>query len=192
MKRLFFVLLATVVAFPLWADTPKKWNFTLNDDGDCVINVSYPTSKTAAEAMKAVKVTINKQKLESRQIINEVEGRELVIDIKRNTKTRYNPFAGNFNESMQLRIVVTASDGLVSLEMKNFVLEHIYSGYGQNQSSDTFVSKIAEYEEALSLAKSGKGKEKKEALNTIEDINDSLNLCQEELDKILKQIESAL
>ena len=71
-------------------------------------------------------------------------------------------------------------------------LESNYVGYGQRNVMENLSVKIAQYEEALDKAANGKGKEKKEAKELIVDLNESLNLCEEELGKVLNAIQQAL
>ena len=89
------------MVLPVFAGkTQKAWTFTLNDDGECVVECSFDTDKDAHAALKEFKLALNKVTLESRSTINEVPCESILYELKKNTKTRCNPFAGNFNESM--------------------------------------------------------------------------------------------
>ena len=85
MKKFILFVLATIFVAPMFADEPKKWNFTTNDEGDCVEIRSYPTNKDAQESIKAIKVALNKQVFETKELISENEN-ELVYKLKKNTK----------------------------------------------------------------------------------------------------------
>lgn len=193
MKRFVTLVLSALMILPVLAGkTQKAWTFALNDDGECVVERSFDTDKDAQAALKAFKVALNKVTLESRSTINEVPGESILYELKKNTKTRYNPFAGNFNESMQFKMAVTYADGKVLVRLYDINLENKYEGYGKNVRNDTFSGKIAEYEEAAEKAATAKGKEKKEAEEVMENINDSLNMCEEEMNKIFNAFAKAL
>ena len=193
MKKILTIALMALMVLPAWAGkaTPKNWSFELNEEGECVVMKSFDTSKDAAAALKAVKAAVNKQTFEERRIINQTD-ESLVYEIKKNTKSRYNPFAGNFNEAMMFHMEVVYADGKVNVKCDEFQLENRYEGYGKNVTNETFSGKINEYEEALQKAATGKGKVKKEAEEKIENTNDSLNMCQEELDNLLYSIRKGL
>ena len=171
--------------------TPKQWNFQLNEEGECVVEKTINTSKDAATALKAVKAAINKQTFEERNTISQT-AESITYSIKKNTKTRWNPFAGNFNEAMAFQMEVTYADGKIVLKLSDFTLENKYEGYGKRVDSDTFSGKISEYNDAAERAANNKGKAKKDAEGVMEEVNDSLNMCQEELDKIFAAIRKAL
>lgn len=192
MKKILSIALMALMMLPAWAGkTPKHWDFQLNDEGECVVERSFTTSKEAVVAIKAVKSVVNKQTFEKRQVIGQSDN-GIVYEIKKNTKARYNPFAGNFNEAMEFKMEVTYADGKVSIILSDFMLENRYEGYGKNTTNNTFSGKISDYEEALETVASAKGKAKKEAEDVIENTNDSFNVCQEELDKFFAAIQKAL
>ena len=192
MKNLFIFALAVLLAAPVFAgSTPKNWNFEANEEGDCVVLKSIKTAKEAAEAFKAVRSAINKQTFEKKDVIsNNEEG--MLYSLKRNTQNRYNPFAGNFRESLVFKLEVKMVDGAVQIKAYDMMIESAYLGYGQREETFNIANKIEEYNEAMDKVNNGKGKEKKDAKDVIEDINESLNMCQEELDKVLNAIEKAL
>ena len=193
MKKILSFALMALLALPTFAGkTPKNWNFTLNDDGECIVEKVLTTSKNATDALKAVKAAINKQTFENRSIKSEEAGSNIVYELTKNTKASYNPFAGNFNESMSFKMEVTYSDGKITIRISDMTLINKYEGFGKNQSADSFAGKIAEYEEAEQTAATGKGKAKKEAAEVMENVNESFNSCQEELDKIFAAIQKAL
>lgn len=193
MKRLFMMVLVALMIVPAIAGKAKKeWNFTVNDDGECVVERSFETSKDATSALKAFKIALNKITLESRSTISENPGESFLYELKKNTKTRYNPFAGNFNESMQFKMAVSYAEGKVLVRLYDINLENKYEGYGKNVRNETFSGKIAEYEEAAETAANSKGKAKKEAEELMENINDSLNMCEEEMNKMFAAFAKAL
>lgn len=118
--------------------TQKAWTFTLNDDGECVVERSFDTDKDAQAALKAFKLALNKVTLESRSTINEVPGESILYELKKNTKTRYNPFAGNFNESMYFKMAVAYADGKVLVRLYDINLENKYEDCGKNVRNETF------------------------------------------------------
>ena len=199
MKRFFTFLLAAILAPALTMNvmagkTEKQWNFELNDEGECIILHTFTTSQTDGEAaMKAFKKAMNKQTFENRSVVSEEPGQSIQYALSKNTKSRYNPFAGNFREAMKFKMDVTYRDGKIFVKLYDLTLENEYEGYGKNIRSDTFSGKIAEYEEAEETIKAGaKGKEKKDAQDTMDNISDSFNECQLELNKLFDAIQKSL
>lgn len=192
MKKILTMALLALMVLPAWAGkTPKAWNFQLNDEGECVVERTFETSKDAAAALKAVKTAVNKQTFEERKIVNQAED-HILYALKKNTKSRYNPFAGNFNEAMEFKMNVVYAAGKVVVTINEMALENRYEGYGKNTTNDSFAGKLSEYEEAVEKAAASKGKEKKQAEEVIENVNESFNMCEEELGKIFAAIQKAL
>ena len=184
------LVLCALLTMPMWAGkTEKEWNFTLNEEAECILEYDIPTNKDAKAAITALKSTLNRQTFEERSVISE-EGGTIVYQITKNTKTRYNPFAGNFNESMKFKMEIRYENGTIKLRISDLVLINTYEGFGKKTTSDTFSGKISTYEEYQEALNSGslKGKEKKEAESKMEEISDSLNECQLEMDKLISAI----
>ena len=194
MKKLLFLALSMLIALPTMAnDEVKSWNFTNNEDGECVIDVVIPTEKDQAAAIKAVKVAINKITLSARTLLSSTDS-TLVYNLTKNTKIRYNPFAGNFTEDMAFNLLVTYSENSIKLHITEPTIICGYSGYGSNVTSKSFAARIDEYNTYQEKLNGGsiKSKEKKEIKNEIKNINGELNMCQEELDKIINIIKKGL
>lgn len=194
MKKLLFLALSMLIALPTMAnDDVKNWNFTNNEDGECVIDVVIPTEKDQATAIKAVKATINKITLSGRNLLGSTDS-TLVYHLTKNTKMRYNPFAGNFTEDMAFNLLVTYSENNIKLHITEPTVVCGYSGYGSKVTSKSFASRIDEYntyQEKLNDS-SVKSKEKKEIKSEIKNINGELNMCQEEFNKMLETIKKGL
>jgi small-conductance mechanosensitive channel len=194
MKKLLFLALSMLIALPTMAnDDVKNWNFTNNEDGECVIDVVIPTEKDQATAIKAVKATINKITLSGRNLLGSTDS-TLVYHLTKNTKMRYNPFAGNFTEDMAFNLLVTYSENSIKLHITEPTVVCGYSGYGSKVTSKSFASRIDEfntYQEKLNDS-SVKSKEKKEIKSEIKNINGELNMCQEEFNKMLETIKKGL
>ena len=107
---------------------------------------------------------------------------------------RYNPFAGNFTEDMAFNLLVTYSDNSIKLHITEPTVVCGYSGYGSNVTSKSFAGRIDEYNMYQEKLNNGsvKGKEKKQIKNEIKNINGELNMCQEELNKMLDIIKNNL
>ena len=107
---------------------------------------------------------------------------------------RYNPFAGNFTEDMAFNLLVTYSDNSIKLHITEPTVVCGYSGYGSNVTSKSFAARIDEYNTYQEKLNGGsiKSKEKKEIKNEIKNINGELNMCQEELNKMLDTIKKGL
>lgn len=194
MKKLLFVALSMLMALPMVAsDDVKSWNFTNNEDGECVVDIVIPTEKDQASAIKAVKVAINKITLTARNLISSTDS-TLVFHLSKNTKMRYNPFAGNFTEDMAFNLFVTYSDNSIKLHVTEPTLICSYSGYGSNVTSKSFAARIDEYnicQEKISDS-SIKNKDKKECKEEIKNINGELNMCQKEFDGMIEIIKRGL
>jgi small-conductance mechanosensitive channel len=194
MKKLLFLALSMLITLPTMAnDDVKNWNFTNNEDGECVIDVVIPTEKDQATAIKAVKATINKITLSGRNLLGSTDS-TLVYHLTKNTKMRYNPFAGNFTEDMAFNLLVTYSENSIKLHITEPTVVCGYSGYGSKVTSKSFASRIDEYntyQEKLNDS-SVKSKEKKEIKSEIKNINGELNMCQEEFNKMLETIKKGL
>lgn len=194
MKKLFILAFSILLALPISAGKPTKaWSFSLNDEGECVVEKTFSTSKDAISALKSAKQTINRETFENRSILSEEAGVYIEYDLQKNTKSNYNPFAGSFQESMRFKLIVTYKDGEVKVICTEFNLINKYQGYGSNTRTESFNAKVANYEELKDAIANGslKGKEKKDALNEIEDTDESFNVCQKELDAILQTIKRA-
>lgn len=193
MKKILSIVFATMMLLPVMAGkTPKMWNFVVNDDGDCIVERVFETEKDGAAALKAVKSVMNKQTFELRKTLSETAGERIEYELKKNTKSRMNPFAGQFREAMLYKMDVQYTASKVAIRCYDFNLENEYEGYGKNKMTDTFAGKISEYEEAESIIATAKGKAKKEAAETMETVNESLNVCEEELNTLLELIKSKL
>ena len=93
---------------------------------------------------------------------------------------------------MEFKMNVVYAAGKVVVTINEMALENRYEGYGKNTTNDSFAGKLSEYEEAVEKAASSKGKEKKQAEEVIENVNESFNMCEEELGKIFAAIQKAL
>lgn len=193
MKKLLFLALSMLIALPTMAEDVKSWNFTNNEDGECVIDIVIPTEKDQASALKAIKVAINKITLTARNLISSTDS-TLTYQLSKNTKMRYNPFAGNFTEDMAFNLLVTYSENSIKLHVTEPTIICSYSGYGSNVTSKAFAARIDDYniyQEKLSNG-SAKGKEKKECKEEIKNINSELNMCQKEFDQMIETIKRGL
>lgn len=194
MKKLLFVALSMLIALPTMAnDDVKSWNFTNNEDGECIVDIVIPTEKDQTAAIKAVKVAINKINLSARNLISSTDS-TLVYHLVKNTKMRYNPFAGNFTENMSINLFVTYSENSIKLHCTELTVICDYNGYGSKSTSKAFAARIDEYNECMEKLNdsSVKSKEKKECKEEIKKINGELNMCQEELNGMIESIKKGL
>ena len=192
MKKLLSLALMAMMVMPLFAGSdPKNWDFSINENGECIVERSFDTDKDAAAALNAVKMGLNTQVFTFFLPLNEAES-EQFYQIKKNTQTRYNPFAGMFQEYMEFKLKATYESGKVNVLITDLSLQKLYAGYGAKMDSQAFPGVITDYDNTLQTAATLKGKAKKEALEHAEDINGSLNSCQEELNIILNAIGAQL
>ena len=194
MKKLFLFTISFLLVFPMMAKTEKKWNFTVNDKLQVVVEKVYPTSKDRTTAMKDVRIAFKKQKFEALVQLETDDSNVMEFEVLKNTKWRYNPFAGYFYEYMNFNLKIVHEGDQVRVIASGFELRNKYEGYGKVNRIESFSSMIEVYEDYKAKMESGelKGKEKKEAQDTIEDTDDSFNNCQEELDKLFDVIQKAL
>lgn len=194
MKKFLLIALSALFALPTMADDEvKSWNFTNNEDGECVVELVIPTEKDQTSALKAVKIAINKISLVGREVVVANDS-VLAYKLMKNTKMRYNPFAGSFTENMAFNFKATYANSNVYIYMNEFYLISGYSGYGSKVESQSFTAIIDEYnynQELLGNDKIKK-KEKKALLDDQEDINGELNMCQQELDNMMNTIKMGL
>lgn len=194
MKKLLFVFLGTLLSLSALADeSVKSWNFTNNEEGECIVDIVLPTEKTKEDALKAVKIAINKISLVSRDLISTTDS-SMTYELIKNTKNRYNPFAGSFTENMSFKLVATASEGVVKIKCTNFSLIGTYTGYGNKVETREFTAMIDEYHYNQELIDGGtlKKKEIKKLKDDQKNINSELNMCQEELNKMIETIKIGL
>lgn len=194
MKKILSIALMALMVLPVFAGkTPKNWNFENNEEGECIVDRSFETSKAdGAASIKAVRTAMNKQSLDAITVLSEEEGVNIVYQIRKNTKSRYNPFAGMFQEFMEFKMTATYAEGKINLHIAEMTLQNLYAGFGAKVETEGFSGKIDAYKQAEETVATSKGKAKKEAQEKIEEINDSFNACQEELDKILDVIQSTV
>lgn len=194
MKKLLFLALSMLIALPTMAnDDIKSWRFENNEDGECVVDIVIPTEKDQVAAIKAVKIAINKITLSARNLITATDS-TLIYHLSKNTKMRYNPFAGNFTEDMAFNLFVTYSENSIKLHITEPTLVCSYSGYGNNVTSKSFATRIDDYNSCQEKLNDGsaKSKDKKACKEEIKNINGELNICQKEFDSIIDEIKNSL
>ena len=88
MKKLFLFTISFLLVFPMMAKTEKKWNFTVNDKLQVVVEKVYPTSKDRTTAMKDVRIAFKKQKFEALVQLETDDSNVMEFEVLKNTKWR--------------------------------------------------------------------------------------------------------
>ena len=199
MKKTVSTLLVVVFSISLvFGRTSRQWEFQLNKNGKCVVERVYPTHKGAYDAFCSIKKTLNRHSLDGCKIINENPNKCLVYAIKKNTTRQYTPqrkmfmAANGYIEEMQFKMSLSYNRNAIVVKMYDFVFASIDLGYAYDMQISTFEQVISEYSSAQKVIATGTRKERKEAKDIVEAIDDSFNECQEELDDILHDISKHL
>ena len=86
MKRLLLFTISILLVLPMMAKTEKKWNFTVNDKLQVVVEQVFPTSKDVSTAMKDVRIAFKKQTFESLVQLETDDRNVIEFEILKNTK----------------------------------------------------------------------------------------------------------
>ncbi len=92
MKKLFLFTISILLVLPMMAKSEKKWNFSVNDKLQVVVEQVFPTSKDVSTAMKDVRIAFKKQTFESLVQLETDDSNVMEFEVLKNTKWRYNPF----------------------------------------------------------------------------------------------------
>lgn len=76
------------------------YDFPVDANGNCVIKKEYPTSKSETDAYLAVKSWMNSQNFNQMNANSDIPNKSLSYNVTLNTKSSYNPFAGQFVENL--------------------------------------------------------------------------------------------
>ena len=112
-----------------------------------------------------------------------------------NTKKSYNPFSGTYTENLTFGFDISFTDGSVKLDMKNFGLQFFYEGWGSSAKIRMIGDDIREInamKEDLANNSSLSKKEKIEIQSKIDDLQESVDAANKELNKRLNALRSRL
>lgn len=178
------------------------YDFPVDANGNCVIKKEYPTSKSETDAYLAVKSWMNSQNFNQMNANSDIPNKSLSYNVTLNTKSSYNPFAGQFVENLIFTFSYSKEGGNAVIKIENIQIQEIYGGFGMSNKVNPITTKINELETAkkavadaeadLSLSKKEKKKIRKDNEDTIEDNEETLEKASDELYKRLGDLEAML
>ena len=197
MKKLLVMLAMMAVT-----TVASAYDFELDQYGGCTIADKVQTSKSPAEAYGAAKGWLNSQGFSAMNPGADKAGEMFSSTVTMNTKTAYNPFAGQFIENLVFTITVTCEQGAVSFKLENIQLQEIYGGYGMSNKLNPIgklVKEVADAKKAVAdaqasttLSKKEKKKIAKENKDTIENGEETLTKAKTELNMRLEALKNAV
>lgn len=197
MKKMMLALVAMVLAV---AANAQKYNLPLNEAGDIVFAETLQGSGDAAANFTKVKTWINTQGFKNIAVNQEETGKKLNYLLTKNTKTSYNPFAGQFIEDLIINFVAEFDGNNVKYSLQNIQLQEQYAGYGVNNKINPLASRLKEVqaaEKAIADAQAAGDKKaakklKKEHEDLIENGNETLEKASTEIQNLLTSLRSTL
>ncbi|MBP5776999.1 MAG: hypothetical protein J6W56_05545 [Prevotella sp.] len=197
MKKLFLMMVMAAMSSMAFA-----YDFPIDENGNCVVKKSIPTSKSEADAYMAAKSWLNSQGFTQMNANSDVPNKSFSYNLTMNTKSSYNPFAGQFVENLVFTISFSTAGGNANVKIENIQIQEIYGGFGVSNKINPITMKITELENAKkavadaeaneSLSKKEKKKIKKDNEDIIEDNTETLEKASEELYKRLGALEALL
>lgn len=195
MKKLFLTLALAVIAVVANA---QKYNFPLNERGEVVITEKIQSNSGASTNFQKVKNWLNSQTLSNISVNSENPDKDLSYVLTKNTKSRYNPFAGQFTENLIFLFKAEVTDAEVIYTIANMQIQDIYMGYGANTKMkplNQMVQQVQTIEKQIAEAEAAGDKKavkalKKEHKDYLEDCNDSLEKAYSELYKMLSALKA--
>lgn len=197
MRKLFLMMVMTAMSSMAFA-----YDFPVDANGNCVIKKEYPTSKSDGDAYLAVKSWMNSQSFIQMIPNSDVPNKSFSYNVTLNTKSSYNPFAGQFVENLVFTITYTKEGGKALIKIENIQIQEIYAGFGAKNKTNPITMKINEIEVAKkaiadaegneSLSKRDKKKIIKENEGIVEDNTETLEKASTELYQRLEKLEVML
>lgn len=197
MKKIFLMIIMAAMSSMAFA-----YDFPVDEYGNCVIKKEYPTSKSESDAYMAVKSWMNSQNFTQMSANSDVPNKSLSYNVTLNTKSAYNPFAGQFIENLVFTFSYLMEGGNAVIKIENVQIQEIYGGFGTSNKINPITVKINELEAAkkavadaetnLSLSKKEKKRVRKDNEDTIEDNTETLEKASAELYKRLSNLEAML
>ena len=174
--------------------------FVIDQYGACTIQEEVASSKNANDAYNAAKGWLNSQGFTQITPGADKAGQSFSATVTLNTKTEYNPFAGQFIENLMFTVTINCEKGKVTYKLENIQLQEIYGGYGVSNKINPIAQKVnevaaakkavADAEASTTMSKKEKKKVKKDNEDIIENGDETLNKASEELTKRLDAIKN--
>jgi hypothetical protein len=197
MRKLFLMMVMTAMSSMAFA-----YDFPVDANGNCMIKKEYPTSKSDGDAYLAAKSWMNSQSFTQMNANSDVPNKSFSYNVTLNTKSAYNPFAGQFVENLVFTITYTKEGGKVLIKIENIQIQEIYAGFGARNKTNPITMKINEIEVAKkaiadaeaneSLSKRDRKKILKENEETVKDNTETLDKASTELYQRLEKLEVML
>lgn len=195
MKKLILSIALAVIAVIANA---QRFNFPINDRGEVVITETIKSGAGASANFQKVKTWLNTQTFSNISVNSENVDKNLSYVLTKNTKSRYNPFAGQFTENLIFLLNVEVSDAEVVYTLTNMQVQEIYMGYGANTKMkplSQIVQQVQTIEKQMADAQAAGDKKamkalKKQYKDDLEDLGDTLEKISEELNKMLSALKA--
>lgn len=197
MKKTVFTMLAIMMACISYA---QSYSFPKNADGVVEVTETLTTSNDEQTNFSKVKNWINSQGFSQMNVIQEQTNSSLAYSVTKNTKSTYNPFAGQFIENLIFNFSVTVNGNDVTYTMNNMQIQETYAGFGMNNKISTVDDMIKKYEDAkkaIADAQAAGNKKlakslKKENKDILEDIPETLENASGEISKMCQNLKTTL
>lgn len=195
MKKFILSIALAVIAVIANA---QRFNFPINDRGEVVITETIKSGAGASANFQKVKTWLNTQTFSNISVNSENVDKNLSYVLTKNTKSRYNPFAGQFTENLIFLLNVEVSDAEVVYTLTNMQVQEIYMGYGANTKMkplSQIVQQVQTIEKQMADAQAAGDKKamkalKKQYKDDLEDLSDTLEKISEELNKMLSALKA--
>lgn len=197
MKKMFLSLLAVMFACSVHA---QDFGFPVNEFGESVVMGSVKTSHDAKYNAQVIRAWTGNQGFSVCNQISEEPGKSITYNIVKNTKSSYNPFAGQFVENLVFNLVVKFNGENVDYEFRNIQIQEIYAGFGASNKTNSvaqFIENVKNAKAAIEAAqqsgdKKALKKAKKEHEDTIENGTETLQKAWGEFQKFEAKLKESL
>lgn len=144
MKKILFSVVAMMMTCLSYA---QSWNFPTDANGNVEFSDEYTTSGDASSNFAKVKNWINGLGCSNMSVVQENTNNNLTYTLTKNTKSSYNPFAGQFTENLIFSFSVTVDGNKVSVKYSNIQIQEIYAGYGVRNKITALGDMVKKYTE---------------------------------------------
>lgn len=191
------VLISLFMALFAMVGNAQEYGFPLNEYGDPVVKGTIKTESGAGVNSGQIKAWVSSGGFSSAILAKEEAKKQLIYNLCKNTKSAYNPFAGQFTENLLFTLDITFDENDVNYELTNLQIQEIYAGFGSNvrvtgvaemiQNVKTAKQAIADAEKTGDKKLIKKAKKENEKL--IENNTETLLKAWDELQKLLERLQ---
>ena len=197
MKKVFFTLVAMVMVMTASA---QKYNLPINEYGDCVFIDNYTNSSEASLNYMKVKTWVNNQGFKTMTLTRDEKDKAVAYTVTKNTKSSYNPFAGQFTEDLIINLTFEFEGNSVKCTFQNMQIQEFYAGYGTNNkltSVPQMIQNLQAAEKAVADAEASGDKKaakkvKKENKDLIENSTETLVKASTEIENMRNNLRTLL